>query len=135
MIGILNREYVDMAQAIRSNKGVAQPSAYWETLRERICSGKAVQVVNRVIEGDETVTAIQANMSWRVLDKLLPSIAAVSVEVTHRQATSIDDLRNRAEALGVDPATLLSQVIDSTAEKIESTPIASDTPIPRDVDA
>ena len=122
-----------MAQAIRSNHGTAQPSAYWETLRERICSGKAVQVVNGVIEGDTSVTPLQADMAWKVINKLLPSIAAVSVEVSHKQAVSIDDLRNRAEALGVDPSQLLTQAIDSTAEKVDSIPIESDTPIPRDV--
>ena len=113
----------------RMNGGVAKPQAYWEVIQERINSGMAVKVVNRVIEGNLQVTPLQADMAWKVINKLLPSIQAISVEVSHRQATSIDDLRNRAEALGVDPATLLSQVIDSTAEKVDSTPIASDTPL------
>ena len=122
-----------MAHAVRNNGGLAKPPAYWETMRDRLNAGHAVTVVNKVIDGDVAITAIQSDMAWKVVAKMLPSIQAISVEVSHRQATSIDDLRNRAEALGVDPATLLSQVIDSTAEKVDSTPIASDTPISRDV--
>ena len=121
-----------MAQALRGNNGTAQPAAYWETLRDRIQAGIAVDNLNAMIGGTE-LPLQQERTTLFVVNKILPNIAAISVEVSHRQATSIDDLRNRAEALGVDPATLLSQVIDSTAEKVESTSITSDTPIPRDV--
>ena len=130
----LAKENVFMSKAVRTNNGNAKPVAYWETMRERLNAGLAVQVVNGVIEGDSAVTPVQANMAWKVVDKLLPSLAAISVEVSHKQAVSIDDLRNRAEALGVDPATLLTQAIDSTAEKVESVQDKLDTPIPRDSD-
>ena len=117
----------------RMNGGVAKPAAYWETIRDRIDTGKAVKVVNGVIKGDADITSLQADMAWKVVSVQLPRLAAISVEVSHKQAVSIDDLRNRAEALGVDPSQLLTQAIDSTAEKVESVQDKLDTPLPRDV--
>ena len=123
-----------MAQTLRTSGGAVKPLAYWETIRDRLEAGNAVKVVNGAIVGDTTLLPSQIEIAWRVINKLLPSIAAVSVEVSHKQAVSIDDLRNRAEALGVDPATLLTQAIDSTAEKVDSVQDKLDTPIPRDSD-
>ena len=124
-----------MAQTLRTSGGAVKPLAYWETIRDRLEAGNAVKVVNGAIVGDTTLLPSQIEIAWKVINKLLPSIQAISVEVSHKQAVSIDDLRNRAEALGVDPATLLTQAIDSTAEKVDSVQDQLDTPIPRDVDA
>ena len=124
-----------MAQTLRTSGGAVKPLAYWETIRDRLEAGNAVKVVNGAIVGDTTLLPSQIEIAWKVINKLLPSIQAISVEVSHKQAVSIDDLRNRAEALGVDPATLLTQAIDSTAEKVESVQDKLDTPIPRDVEA
>ena len=133
LIGKTYDGIVYMAQSLRNNNGTAKPAAYWETLRDRIQAGIAVDNLNAMISGTE-LPVQQERSTIFVINKLLPSIAAVSVEVSHKQAVSIDDLRNRAEALGVDPATLLTQAIDSTAEKVESVQDKLDTPIPRDSD-
>jgi len=135
LIGKLNKRKGDMAQsAVTRLQGEAKPAAYWESIQSRIKAGEAVKVVNKVIQGIEC-SPMQADMAWKVINKLLPSIQAISVEVSHKQAVSIDDLRNRAEALGVDPATLLTQAIDSTAEKVDVTQDKLDTPLPRDSEA
>ena len=121
-----------MTQSLRNNNGTAKPAAYWETLRDRIQAGIAVDNLNAMVSGTE-LPVQQERTTIFVINKLLPSIAAVAVEVSHKQAVSIDDLRNRAEALGVDPSQLLTQAIDSTAEKVESVQDKLDTPLPRDV--
>ena len=123
-----------MAQTLRTSGGAVKPLAYWETIRDRLEAGNAVKVVNGAIVGDTTLLPSQIEIAWKVINKLLPSIQAISVEVSHKQAVSIDDLRHRAEALGVDPSQLLTQAIDSTAEKVDSVQDKLDTPIPRDSD-
>jgi hypothetical protein len=100
------------------NGGVAKPIAYWEAIQERINTAQAVDVINNVVAGDlyrgKQIGQLQATMAWNLINKLIPSRAAIAVEVSHRQATSLLDLKTRADLLGIDESLLLGQPIDNT---------------------
>jgi hypothetical protein len=101
-----------MTQTAISRQGQAKPPAYWETIRDRINAGKAVEIVNKALD-EQDVKQSALNTALFVINKLLPSPQAVMVEITHKTASSVHDLRARAESLGLDPNLLLSQPIDS----------------------
>ena len=56
-----------MAQNVRVSK--ERPSAYWETLRERMDAGEAVNVVNRAVHGED-IPSKQLNSSMFYINKL-----------------------------------------------------------------
>ena len=98
--------------------GYAKPPAFWEAVRDRIDVSTAVTVVNEYLNGEDVAYA-RAALAWKVVEKQLPSIQAIAVEVTHKTADSLESLNDRAVRLGLDPSTLFSQVTDTT-EKIDS---------------
>jgi hypothetical protein len=118
-----------MAQPLRNTQ--ARLPAYWETIRDRIEAGKAIKVVNQALNGD-VLPAQQLNTAIFVINKMLPSLQAVAVEVTHKSAASKEDLEARALAAGIDPATLFSipatrpsitlEKTDSPADSLEAPP-------------
>jgi hypothetical protein len=136
-----------MGQSVNKRiNGVTKPAAYWETIRDRIDTGAAVTVLNSVVTGDtyreKPVTAIQATMAWNIVQKLLPSMAAIQVEVSHRTAATLSSLTDRAAALGIDHTALLGQPIESIGETVSSVPdkvVSCDDslegPLPPDSDA
>jgi hypothetical protein len=93
-----------MAQPIRNTQ--ARPPAYWETLRERVAAGKAVEVLNSVLETDEKVSAQKVAVAMFYVNKLLPSMQAIAVQVEHKVSASMPDLTARALAAGLDPEAL-----------------------------
>ena len=96
----------------------ARPSAYWETIRDRIESGKAVKVINQALNGD-VLPAQQLNTAIFVVNKMLPSLQAVAVQVEHKVATSWEDIQAQALAVGLDPSLLLDMP-SITQEKTDS---------------
>jgi hypothetical protein len=106
-----------MGQNVRLAQ-VEKPKAYWETIRERIDTAIAATNINKMANG-EVLPAQQERISLFIVNKMLPNLQAVAVEITHKSAASMDDLTQRAEALGLDPALLLGRVIEGTAEVIE----------------
>ena len=100
-----------MAQSLRIN-GIEKPAAYWETIQDRINTGKAVTVLNHVVVGkqykDKDITALQATMAWNIVNKMLPSLQAVAINVTDHTSTNVGELLNQAAALGIDSADLFS---------------------------
>ena len=94
-----------MGQPLRYSK--ERPPAYWETIRDRIESGKAIKVINQALNGDD-LPAQQLNTAIFVINKMVPSLQAVAVKVEHKAAASWEDIQAKARALGIDPATLIS---------------------------
>jgi hypothetical protein len=92
-----------MGQPLRNTQ--ARPPAYWETIRDRIKCGKAVDVVNQALNGDVLPTQ-QLNTAIFIINKMLPSLQAIAVQVEHKVAASKEDLIARALARGIDPAIL-----------------------------
>ena len=123
-----------MGQVVRQSQ--AKPQAYWETLRERIDAGKAVGVLNRVVDG-EVMPVMQATMAWNVVNKLLPSLQAVAINVTDHTSTNVGELLTQAAALGISPDQLFSTPETNsliTQEKVDSVSDDSDGGHPPDVD-
>jgi hypothetical protein len=137
----------DMTQSVvKRGNGMERPAAYWETIRDRIDTGSAVTVINRVVRGKQyrkkAITPMQAQMAWNVVRQQLPTMAAIAVEVSHRTATNLSDLEDRAAALGIDSNALLGQPIESKGETIHSVPEETvsqedslEAPLPPDVTA
>ena len=105
--------------AIKRVYGIAKPAAYWETIRERLDVSLAANVVMNYLKGDESIPLARANLAWKVVEKQLPSLQAIAVEVTHKTADSMESLQDRAAKLGLSSDALFAQVIDTT-EKIDS---------------
>jgi hypothetical protein len=125
-----------MAQPLRSS--ALRPQSFWETIRERIDCAIAVDVVNGVIADgnyqEKPITVMQATMAWNVVNKMLPSLAAVQLQVADVRGTSMLDIKARANLLGIDPTLLLgavsSDAIDSvTNDTCEDKSIAPADPI------
>ena len=57
-----------MGQPLRYSK--ERPSAYWETIRDRIESGKAVKVINQALNG-EVLPTQQLNTAIFLINKML----------------------------------------------------------------
>ena len=94
-----------MGKPLRNSQ--ARPLAYWETIRDRIECGKAVDVLNQALKGDELPTQ-QVNTALFVVNKMLPSLQAVAVQVEHRVAASWAEIQAKALEAGIDPESLLS---------------------------
>ena len=94
-----------MGQNVRQT--AERPLAYWETIRDRINAARAVNVLNRVVDG-EAVPAQQAVMSWNIVNKLLPGLQAIAIQVEDRTTTNVGELLNQAAALGLDQSDLFS---------------------------
>ena len=105
-----------MSRPLRNSQ--ARPSAYWETIRDRIESGKAVKVINQALNGD-VLPAQQLNTAIFVVNKMLPSLQAVAVQIEHKAAASWEDIQAQALAVGLDPSMLLDMP-SVTQEKTDS---------------
>ena len=122
-----------MSRPLRNSQ--ARPSAYWETIRDRIECGKAVDVVNQTLNGD-VLPAQQLNAAIFVINKMLPSLQAVAVQVEHKVAASWEDIQAQALAVGLDPELLFSTPATKpsiTQEKTDSPVNASEAPPPPDM--
>jgi hypothetical protein len=106
-----------MGQPLRNTQ--ARPPAYWETIRDRIKCGKAVAVVNQALNGDVLPTQ-QLNTAIFVINKMLPSMQAIAVQVEYKVSASMSDLEARALAAGMDPAVLFYTRPLITQEKTDS---------------
>jgi hypothetical protein len=84
-----------------------RPAAYRNQLSDRIKAGKAVKVLNRVLSG-EVLPTQQVNVAMFIVNKLVPSMQAIAVQVEHKVAASKEDLIARALARGIDPAILFN---------------------------
>ena len=129
-----------MAQSLRIN-GIERPAAYWETIQDRIDTGKAVTVLNHVVKGmkykEKDITALQATMAWNIVNKMLPSLQAIAINVTDHTTTNVGELLTQAAALGIDSADLFSTPETNALilqEKVDSVSDDSEGGHPPDVD-
>jgi hypothetical protein len=109
-----------MGQPLRNTQ--ARPPAYWETIRDRIKCGKAVNNLNQLLEGVK-LDAQQERATYFTINKLLPSLQAIAVQVEHKVAPNKEDLIARALARGIDPAILFCKRVPRpsiTGEKTDS---------------
>lgn len=125
-----------MGQVVRQTK--ERPDAYWETLRERINAGKAVNVINKALK-EQDVKPHALSTAIFVINKLLPSLQAVAVQVQQTESMSRHDIDALLLGTGLNPK-LIEGFTDNnnddnqedTGELIDSVPVESDTPLPRD---
>jgi hypothetical protein len=121
-----------MAQPIRNTQ--ARPPAYWETVRDRIKCGKAVKNLNLMLKG-ESLDSQTERATYFTLNKLLPSLQAIAVQVEHKVSASMSDLEARALAAGMDPEALFHSRPSITQEKTDSPAESLEGPPPPELDA
>jgi len=116
-----------MPQPLRDSS--LRPASYWQTIRERIDCGAAITLLNRVVNGGECSQA-QLQASMFIVNKLLPSLQAIPLDVTDQSANTITDLQAMALEHGVDPTLLLSpdQGISAKLDPPEETPAGGVAP-------
>ena len=93
-----------MSQTIRQT--AKRPESFYETVNRRIKIGKAITVVNDVLQG-KRIEPMRAGMAWNIINKFTPSMVAVQVQVEHTHVVNMLDLQAQALEAGLDPATLL----------------------------
>jgi hypothetical protein len=96
-----------------------RPAAYRNQLSDRIKAGKAVKVLNRVL-GGEVLPAQQVNVAMFIVNKLVPSMQAIAVQIEHKVSATLPELEARALAAGLDPALLFHGKRSITQEKTDS---------------
>ena len=111
-----------MGQPLRYSK--ERPSAYWETIRDRIECGKAVKVINQALNGD-VLPAQQLNTAIFVINKMMPSLQAIAMQIEDRTSTNLQDILNKAAALGISESELFS----TPATKPSITQEKTDSPV------
>ena len=136
-----------MAQTTVTRQGIPKPPAYWESIRDRIDVAIAATNLNLMIAGTEQSPQVERTTLF-IINKMLPNLQAVAVEITHKSSANLLDLKARADLLGIDESLLMGHtslladtsadidesVIDSThEEKSIASADSSDTPLPRDV--
>ena len=75
--------------------------------RSRLKLAKAVDVLNKIIEGKD-IPEQRARYSFAVVNKLLPNYQAVAIQIDDRTTASVLDIMNQAAALGLDQSDLFS---------------------------
>jgi hypothetical protein len=113
----MNYENSVMGQPARYSESTM--SSFGETLRQRIHSAKAVDKLNAAIAG-EPITMVQFNSIRLAIDKCLPSLAAIMVEIKDDRPRTIHDLNAELLASGLDALDTGPQLIESTVEKVEA---------------
>lgn len=77
-----------------------RPEAYYKVLASRINTGRAVGVLNKMIDGQE-VTAQQEKAALFVLNKFLPNLQAIAVQHSTDQPKTRDDIEALANQAGI----------------------------------
>lgn len=98
---------------------------YWIRIRDKIDTGQAVKVLNAVTHGESVngkeVTPLQAQVALKLVDKMLPSMQAVAVDISSRQELSKGDIESLLLSRGVQPQLLWSMLTARDAgEKVNA---------------
>lgn len=83
---------------------ITKIGSYWETIRERLHAAEAVKVINKSL-GGEPLPAQQLASAIFVVNKLIPNLQAVSVQVQH-SISSKGDIESELLSSGVNPVDL-----------------------------
>ena len=103
-----------MAQNVRS--AGKRPDAFWETIRDRIDTAHAVTVYNEYVAGKHDDLQ-RAALAWKAIDKQLPSMQALAIQVQEANPATKHDIDAMLMAEGINP----DQAFGTKAEAIEST--------------
>ena len=118
-----------MAHPVRNQD---RPEAYYETLKDRINAGAAVKVLNDVVATDKPIVYHKLQAAMFIINKLLPSMQAIAVQVEHKISASREDIMARALSKGIDPALLFHHKSLLLQDKSDSPGITEETPLPPD---
>jgi hypothetical protein len=88
----------------------------------RVKLAKAVDVLNDVLTDTCEVSQQRVQVALFVVNKMLPSMQAVAVQVEHKIASNISDLEARALEHGIDPSLLLPEKKVIEQEPVEDPP-------------
>ena len=124
-----------MPQALRQSTG-KKKGAYYLTLQARIEAGQAVDNLNKMLNGIEC-TPQEERTTLFTINKLLPSMQAIAVQVEHKIAPNREDLVARALSRGINPDILFAnhQAMPLiTKDKVDTVQDDSGVPHPSDAD-
>ena len=121
-----------MAQSLVNRHGQRKPPAYWETIRDRINTAKAAQLLTDVVEGKE-IPPQQERVALFIVNKFCPNLAAIAVQVEDMRPESKQDINALLTTTGINPAQVWA-ALQGVAENppIEHAPGGPPTPPDRD---
>lgn len=94
------------------NRRVMDTDAY----RRKISDAKVVARCIKVAMGKRDATMSEVNMLGKLLNKILPDLKAVEVNVSQDKPLTMEDMAGRARALGLNPEDIFSQAASIPAE-------------------
>ena len=117
---------------------MARKSDKWTHIRDQIKVNKAVQIINAVLAGEREIKGkpIKRNqewLAWRVVDKMLPSLQAVSIDAQVNHVQTIQDVNAQLLMAGINPRdawNLLEREPAKTLEHEENQALAIDSTPP-----
>ena len=120
-----------MGQPLRKGETL---QAHRDKAQQRMDLTIAVNVLNRMLNG-ETVKPQQERSTYFTINKLLPSMQAIAVQVEHKIAPNREDLIARALSRGINPDILFANHQAKpliTQDKLDTAQDDSDPPHPPD---
>ena len=121
-----------MGQPVRNKD---KPTAYYETLKDRINAGNAVHVLNGMLAGEKR-TAQEERAAYFTLNKLLPNLQAIAVQVEHKVSANWQEIQAQALEAGIDPKLLIpkEKAAIEHERKSDSAQDHSEAPLPPEAD-
>ena len=92
-----------MAQSAITRNGNRKVPAYWESIRDRINTAKAAQLLTDVVEGKE-IPPQQERVALFVVNKFFPNLSAIAVQVEDMRPESKSDINALLTTTGINPA-------------------------------
>ena len=79
-----------------------RPGAYWEQIRDKLKTTEAAKVINRAIDG-EPIEPLRLKACMYVVDKTLPNLQAVAMDVRTTQNNTMEDVNAKLLLAGIQP--------------------------------
>ena len=104
-----------------------KPESYYETLTKRIKAGVAVDVLNKMLVGNE-VTAQQEKAALFILNKFLPNLQAIAVQHSTDQPKTRDDIEALANQAGIPLQLIWNSLQNQSVSDQDQSVLEHETP-------
>ena len=94
-----------MPQPVRQT--AARPQSFWDTVQERIEITVAVDNLNAMLVGATVEPQVERSTLF-LLNKTIPSLQAIALQIDDTSTTSMADIMLKAQALGISESDLFS---------------------------
>ena len=125
-----------MPQASREAGAYGSMKSARDTAVDRMKLSNAVEVLNLALVVDKPLPTQKVQVAMFMVNKLLPSMQAVAVQVEHKVSASWQDIQAAALEAGIDPNLLITEdkSVSEHERESDSAQELLETPLPPDTD-